>query len=107
VIIVAEKQAKLKERRKLFFKLHASLAKKYGTAENHLSFKKIGFIRQQVIGLKLSKAQVIRKAENMMYRPHDKRRHKISWYLHLNNFLKNCDNKVWADITQHTEYDKW
>jgi len=92
------------EKIKFYRKLHQSLARKYGTKENHFSHKKVSFIRESHFRFGLNKNQTIKKAERLMYRPHHKRNHKIAWYLHLCAFLKNCPPEVWEDITQEAEY---
>ena len=88
---------------KVWRKLDQSLSKKYGTKENRLSFKKIGFIRQSFNALGLTKKQTIKRAESFAYRERNKRRHKIVWYLYIATFLKNCSDEVWQEINQEVK----
>jgi hypothetical protein len=89
-----------REQRKKYIKLHAEIAKKYGTADNHFSHKKVGFVRDSYFNLQLDKKKTIKRAEEMMYRNHDKRKHSITWYLYLTNFLRKCTDEEWKDINR-------
>jgi hypothetical protein len=92
-----------RQRQKQFLKLHLEIAKKYRTSDNHFSHRKVGFIRQCYYRFGLNLKQTIKRVEEIMYRPHNKRTHAISWYLHLNSFLQSCSKETWIDINQPLE----
>lgn len=96
------------ERKKIlhYLKTERKLSKKFGTAENRLSYKKISFIRGAHFKSKMDKKQTIRFAEKIMYRDENRRKHPIVWYMQISNFLKNCGDEVWEEITREYPFQE-
>jgi hypothetical protein len=97
---LAEKKAK----NKYFSKFHLSLVKKYGTKENHFSYKKINLLRALIFSEHLDREGIIKYCELKMEMPHAKRKHPIVWYNYLLNFVKYCTDDVWKDLSQPKKF---